>query len=503
MPTHFSLRRVLSVFSVMLLACLALCAQATPQATVKTFPTLPFYLSNLTLSSTTITGGSGATGTVTLSSPAPAGGVMVALLSNSSAATVPATCTVSAGATQNTFNVTTSASAGAVATISGSYNGWTQGDELSVVPPGSPAGPSPGVPLIHVAPGNGCAVVSWNRSPDGTASGYNVYRTSGGTTVLLTPKPFTSNFYPDTGLTNDTMAYTYQVAAVDTQGREQALSAPVTATPSSTAVTLNWINPPSAATDRLTTNVSLSSGGQIFDSLFLIDGALVDGGGGLTRPVNGVQTDVVGGGYDSTELSNGPHVVQFLSCADSDQTVGAVAPPITVQVSNTISSFHVDNSWFDPTQGELCYVSAVAPAGSTWTVQVTRQDSTTVLRTWQGASSLVKLAWDGKDGSGKPVPLTDYTIQVTVQPPGTSPQAATPLGKKSTNPAPNAAGAGSTVSKKTRPVSPQHGQPVALAFISIGASYYKEYGNEKRVWERKKSMGTKKECGNEMGTTGA
>ena len=447
-------------------------AESFPTAEVSATPTptVPAYLSNLTLNSTTVTGGNGTAGTVTLSGPAPAGGVTVALHSNNVAVTIsPPACTIAAGATQATFNVTTTTvSASAVATLSVSYNGFIQGNELIVLPSVPPVVPPPGVPLIHVAPGNGCAVVSWNRLADGTVSGYNVYRTSGGTRTLLTPKPFASNFYPDTGLTNDTATYTYQVAAVDTQGKEQALSAPVTITPSSAAVTLNWINPPSAVTDRLVADVSLSSGGQVFDSLLLIDGVLVNGGGSQSSYVNGVQTYIAGAGFDSSKLSNGPHTVQFLGFADSNQTVAGVTPLTTIQVSNIISNDNIDNDWFDPTQGELCYLSATAPAGSTWTVQVTSQDDATVLRTWQGASSLVHLAWDGKDAAGKLVPLTDYALQLTVQPPGTSPQAVTPLGTKSAQPAPNAAGA----AKKTHPTKVLRGQPVALALVSVGASYY-------------------------------
>ena len=207
---------------------------------------------------------------------------------------------------------TTAVSAGTTATLFGSYNGWTQGDELSVLPSNPPAVPPPGVPLIHVAPGNGCAIVSWNRLADGTVNGYNVYRTSGGTTILLTPTPFNGNCYPDTGLTNDTASYTYQVSAVDTQGMEQALSAPVSAAPSSAAATLNWINPPSAVADTFAMGLSLSSGGATYDSSYLIDGIQAGFGGSQSRPVNGVQTYTTGATFDSTKLSNGPHTVQFL-----------------------------------------------------------------------------------------------------------------------------------------------------------------------------------------------
>ena len=56
---------------------------------------------------TAVTGGVGSTGTVTLSSAAPAGGAVVTLASsNTNAATVPASVTVAADATTKTFAIT-------------------------------------------------------------------------------------------------------------------------------------------------------------------------------------------------------------------------------------------------------------------------------------------------------------------------------------------------------------------------------------------------------------
>src|SRR3989441_3471564 len=69
----------------------------------------PVLLSSLAVSPTTVTGGSNSTGTATLDGPAPAGGAQVTLSSDNTAATVPASVTVPAGATSVTFTVTTSA----------------------------------------------------------------------------------------------------------------------------------------------------------------------------------------------------------------------------------------------------------------------------------------------------------------------------------------------------------------------------------------------------------
>lgn len=65
-------------------------------------------LASLTVSPTDVVGGDVATGTVTLSAPAAAGGFVVDLTSdNTDAATVPASVTVAAGANRANFAVTT------------------------------------------------------------------------------------------------------------------------------------------------------------------------------------------------------------------------------------------------------------------------------------------------------------------------------------------------------------------------------------------------------------
>lgn len=91
-------------------------------------------LSSLTLNSTSALAGSVITGTATLSSPAPSGGAVVTLWSSdTSAATAPASVTIAAGSTFNTFNVTTlSVPADTAVTISGSYGGVSKSASLTV-----------------------------------------------------------------------------------------------------------------------------------------------------------------------------------------------------------------------------------------------------------------------------------------------------------------------------------------------------------------------------------
>ncbi|MCL6535801.1 MAG: S8 family peptidase [Armatimonadetes bacterium] len=90
-------------------------------------------LQSLTISPTSVWGGRSATGTVTLSGPAPAGGVVVQLRSSSSRASVPSTVTVPAGATSARFTIQTrSAFSITTVTITATYNGVSRSAQLTV-----------------------------------------------------------------------------------------------------------------------------------------------------------------------------------------------------------------------------------------------------------------------------------------------------------------------------------------------------------------------------------
>lgn len=97
-------------------------------------------LSSLALNPSSVTGGSSSTGTVTLSGAAPSGGALVYLTSSMSAATVPASVSVPAGATSATFAANTSAvSASTPVTITATDAGVVRTATLTVTPAGTPA----------------------------------------------------------------------------------------------------------------------------------------------------------------------------------------------------------------------------------------------------------------------------------------------------------------------------------------------------------------------------
>lgn len=90
-------------------------------------------LTAVSVNPTAVNGGTNATGTITLGSPAPTGGIAVTLSSNNPAAVVPASVTVAAGASTGTFTITTSAvNAVATATITATAGIVTKTAALTV-----------------------------------------------------------------------------------------------------------------------------------------------------------------------------------------------------------------------------------------------------------------------------------------------------------------------------------------------------------------------------------
>ena len=97
----------------------------------------PVSLSSVSLSPTSVTGGSFSAGTVTLSGAALAGGIVVSLSSSNAAASVPASVTVAAGATSAGFTATTSSvSASTSVTVTATSGLVIRTATLTVNPPG-------------------------------------------------------------------------------------------------------------------------------------------------------------------------------------------------------------------------------------------------------------------------------------------------------------------------------------------------------------------------------
>jgi FG-GAP-like repeat len=98
-------------------------------------PSAAASLSTVTVNPASVTGGTSSQGTVTLTSPAPAGGFAVSLSSGNAAATVPAGVSVAQGATSATFAIATNAvTTSTPVTITASAAGVTRTATLTVNP---------------------------------------------------------------------------------------------------------------------------------------------------------------------------------------------------------------------------------------------------------------------------------------------------------------------------------------------------------------------------------
>ena len=131
-------------------------ASATGQFTL-----MPSSLKLVTVTPTTISGGAYAGGTIMLNGQAPAGGAVVSVSSNSSAATPPSTVTIPAGSYSAPFTLPTSnVTSNTVVTITAAWNGAAVQTPVTVAP-----GPPPTAFTIFPA-----TVVGGQGSSDGTVT---------------------------------------------------------------------------------------------------------------------------------------------------------------------------------------------------------------------------------------------------------------------------------------------------------------------------------------------
>ena len=92
-------------------------------------------LAALSLNPASVTGGTTATGTVTLTAAAPSGGIVISLSSNNAAASVPATVAISAGNTAAQFSIKTLAVSGTLnASITASFGAITKTAGIAIIP---------------------------------------------------------------------------------------------------------------------------------------------------------------------------------------------------------------------------------------------------------------------------------------------------------------------------------------------------------------------------------
>jgi len=214
----------------------------------------PASLVSLTLNPTSVIGGNSSTGTVTLSAPAPTGGATVVLATDNSAAQVPPSVTVPAGATTATFTVTTTPiGALATANISGTY-ATTRSSPLTINPPSLTSVTLNPTTVIGGNPSTGTVNLSGAAPPGGAT----VLLSSSNTTVAQVPPSVTVS----SGATSAT--FTINTAAValntpvlitGTYGATQSATLTVTPPPPPAQLAIDKV----VSTDRTTAATTVVS----------------------------------------------------------------------------------------------------------------------------------------------------------------------------------------------------------------------------------------------------
>ena len=265
---------------------------------VVAFKTSTALVASVTLNPASVVGGSSSTGTVTLSGAAPAGGAVVALVSNNLAAQVGASVTVAAGSTTATFPVTTSPVATTtVVTISATYNSSTQSATLTVNSTPYAAvmqTPTPGSTLTGSS-----VTFTWSAGSGATAYWIDIGSVAGGNkhyssgSLSTTTFSATVNTLPTDGSTVYVTLYSlingswvsnpYTYTAFNAAAASGAITSPANhSTLSGSSVTFNWTAGTGASAYWL--DVGSTAGGNNYYS----SGNL---GSVLTVTVNGLPTN--------------------------------------------------------------------------------------------------------------------------------------------------------------------------------------------------------------------
>jgi len=227
-------------------------------------------LSSLSLNPTSVTGGNSSTGTVTLSGAAPVGGAQVVLSSSSSAASVPPSVTVPAGATSATFPVnTTAVAASTPVTISASYGGVTQTASLTVTAASNytlSASPT----SLSIAQGTrGTSTITVTRQ--------NGFGASVSLSASGLPSGVTASFSPNPATTTSTLTL-----ATDSAASTGTVTVTIMGTSGSltdtTTITLTVTPPPLPTVSSLTLDPTSVFGGQSSTGTVTLTGPAPAGG---------------------------------------------------------------------------------------------------------------------------------------------------------------------------------------------------------------------------------
>jgi hypothetical protein len=289
-------------------ACLALVGPGTGAAG---------NLASLTIVPSSVTGGQGATGILTLAAPAPAGGVVATLLTSSGAAAVPASVFVPAGQTTASFPITTTpVTVTTVATITAVSNN-TVSAPLTINPPGGGGGGGGGTPTG--------TIISLTISPSSVTGGQGAT----GTVTLAASAP--AGGIP-VSLSSNTPSAGVQTSVTVQQGQTSA-TFPIT-TNAVTATTTATITATSANSASATLTINPAGGG---------------GGGTPTGTITSLTVmppSVTGGesAVGTVTLSAPAPMGGIPVSLSSNNGAATVQPSVTVQQGQMSATFPVNTT---------------------------------------------------------------------------------------------------------------------------------------------------------------
>ena len=302
-------------------------------------------LASVSASPNPVIGGNASTGTVTLSLPAPAGGIVVTLTSgNTGVATLPATVTVAQGQTTAAFAVaTTVVAASTNVTLSAAYNGVTQTAALTVNPVPVPSSLTlfPGT-VIGGSSATGTVNLAGPAGPDGL-----LVNLSSNNTAVATPP---ASVVIAAGQTSASFTVSTNTVTIQTVVTISAVAAGVTKT-ASLIVTL-----PSLTNFRI--SPAATSQGQTVTGTLQLDGPAPTGGiaVGVTcsnaQAVSFAATVTVPAGQNSatfpilTSTVNYPVTVTFTAtCSANSFTAPLTLTPGNLYVTDLLAPYTVKLHW--------------------------------------------------------------------------------------------------------------------------------------------------------------
>ncbi len=312
--------------------------------TVQAPPPPTVTISLLTLSPTSLVGGSSSQGTVYISSAAPSGGSSVSLSSsNTSVANVPASVTVAAGATSATFTVTTkSVTTSTSVNITGSLGGVSRSASLNVTSASAPTLSSISVNPASVM-GGSASQGSVTLSAAAPSGGAVVPLSSSNPSVTTLPASVTVN----AGATTATFSVGTQAVSATTAVNISGSSGGVTRSASLT------VQAPAPTLTSVSLNPTSVLGGSASQGTVTLSAAAPSGGATVTLASS------------NTSVASVPASV----------TVGAGATSatfsVTTQSVSSSTSVNISGSYGGASRSASLTVTAPAPTVSSLTLNPT------------------------------------------------------------------------------------------------------------------------------------